>query len=115
MSGSSLLRLSFSEDLRLARQLLRPQLPHDIHNMYLKESVRPWTVSMFSRWLPTGDGRAGHFYGYILLLRSLHESSMSTSEEEAPSGSCNGDCVSNERIGRGNGTWLRSGCMQLSC
>ena len=58
--------LSNLEGLRLARELIRPQLPHDI---YVLEGVCKAVDGMHVLAVaPTGGGKTGYFYGYILLL-----------------------------------------------
>jgi len=68
-SGSPRLGLSSPGGLQLARQLLRPQPPHDMYDSVLEgkavDGVHVLAVA------PTGDGKTGYFYGLILLLRAL--------------------------------------------
>ena len=65
--------LSTSEGLRLARQLLRPQLPHDIHDYILEGVCKAINGLHVLSVLPTGAGKTGYFYGFILLLRALRQ------------------------------------------
>jgi hypothetical protein len=63
--------LSTPEGLRLARQLLRPQLPHDVHDFILEGLCKAIDGIHVLSVLPTGAGKTGYFYGFILLLRAL--------------------------------------------
>ena len=65
--------LSTPEGLRLARQLLRPQLPHDIHDFILEGLCKAIDGVHILSVLPTGAGKTGYFYGFILLLRALRK------------------------------------------
>ncbi|KAF8971671.1 hypothetical protein BDZ97DRAFT_1913587 [Flammula alnicola] len=65
--------LSTPEGLRLARQLLRPQLPHDIHDHIPEGVCKAIDGTHVLAVLPTGGGRSGYFYCYILLLRALRQ------------------------------------------
>ena len=73
MSGSSPLGLSSPEGLRLARQLLRPQLPHDIHDYVLEAVCKAMDGVHVLVVAPTGGGKTGYFYGFILPLRALQK------------------------------------------
>ena len=65
--------LSTPEGLLLARQLLRPQLPHDIHNHILEGICKALDSIHILAVMKTGEGKTGYFYGYILLLRALQQ------------------------------------------
>ena len=65
--------LSTPEGLLLARQLLRPQLPHDIHDHILEGICKALDGIHVLAIMKTGEGKTGYFYGYILLLRALQE------------------------------------------
>lgn len=65
--------LSTPEGLRLARHLLRPQLPHDIHDFILEGLCKAIDGIHILSVLPTGAGKTGYFYGFILLLRALRK------------------------------------------
>ena len=73
MSSSSPLGLSSPEGLRLARQLLCPQLPHDIHDYVLEGVCKAMDGVHVLAVAPTGGGKTGYFYGFILLLRALQK------------------------------------------
>ena len=60
--------LSTPEGLRLARQLLRPQLLHDIHDHILQGICQAIDSEHVLSVTPTARGKTGYFYGYILLL-----------------------------------------------
>jgi hypothetical protein len=65
--------LSNSDGHVLARQLLCPKLPHDLHDYVLEglcKAVDGVDVLLVVR---TGGGKTGIFYGYILLLLALKE------------------------------------------
>ena len=65
--------LSTPEGLLLARQLLHPQLPHDIHDHILEGICKALDGIHVLAIMKTGEGKTGYFYGYILLLRALQE------------------------------------------
>ena len=71
MSPSPGLGLSTPEGLWLARQLLRPQLPHDIHDHILEGVCKAIDGTHVLSVLPTGGGKSGYFYCFILLLWAL--------------------------------------------
>ncbi|KAF8220149.1 hypothetical protein L208DRAFT_1106631, partial [Tricholoma matsutake] len=57
----------------LARQLLRPNLLHDLHDYVLEGLCKAvdGIHALLVVW--TGGGKTGIFYGYVLLLRALKE------------------------------------------
>ena len=65
--------LSNPEGMRLARKLLRPLLPHDIHHDdYILEGIcKAVDGSHVLAVIKTGGGKTGYFYGYMLLLKAL--------------------------------------------
>ncbi|KAF9524234.1 hypothetical protein CPB83DRAFT_774197 [Crepidotus variabilis] len=63
--------LSSAEGLQLARQLLRPQLPHPIHDYILEGVCKALDGTNVLAVLKTGGGKSGYFYGYILLITAL--------------------------------------------
>ena len=65
--------LSTPEGLQLARQLLRPQLPHDIHDYVLEGICKAVDGTHVLAVTRTGGGKTGYFYGYLLLLRALQK------------------------------------------
>ena len=65
--------LSTPEGLLLARELLRPQLPHDIHDHILEGICKALDGLNVLAVMKTGGGKTGYFYGYILLLRALQQ------------------------------------------
>lgn len=65
--------LSTPEGLLLARELLRPQLPHDIHDHILEGICKALDGFHVLAVMKTGAGKTGYFYGYILLLRALQQ------------------------------------------
>ncbi len=65
--------LSNPEGLRLARELIRPQLPHDIHDYVLEGICKAVDGSHVLAVAPTGGGKTGYFYGYILLLKAFEK------------------------------------------
>ena len=65
--------LSNPEGLRLARELIRPQLPHDIHDYVLEGVCKAVDGIHVLAVAPTGGGKTGYFYGYILLLKALEK------------------------------------------
>lgn len=66
--------LSTPDGLRLARELLRPQLPHDIHDHILEGICKAIDGSHVLAVMKTGGGKTGYFYGFMLLLRALEQS-----------------------------------------
>jgi hypothetical protein len=71
--------LSTPEGLILARELLRPQLPHDIHDHILEGICKALDGFHVLAVIKTGGGKTGYFYGYILLLRALQQLSPPSS------------------------------------
>ena len=65
--------LSNPEGLRLARELIRPQLPHDIHDYVLEGICKAVDGSHVLAVAPTGGGKTGYFYSYILLLKAFEK------------------------------------------
>lgn len=63
--------LSTPEGLQLSRKLLRPQLPHDIHDYILEGICKAIDGMHVLAVMRTGAGKTGYFYGYILLLRAI--------------------------------------------
>lgn len=63
--------LSSPEGLQLARRLLRPLLPHDMHDYILEGICKAVDGSHVLAVLKTGGGKTSYFYGYILLLKAL--------------------------------------------
>jgi hypothetical protein len=59
--------LSTPEGMRLVRDLLRPQLPHDIHDHILQGICKAVDGSHVLAVIKTGAGKTGYFYGYMLL------------------------------------------------
>ncbi|KAF8962189.1 P-loop containing nucleoside triphosphate hydrolase protein, partial [Flammula alnicola] len=59
------------EGLQLARELLRPQLPHDVHDYILEGICKAIDGSNVLAVTRTGSGKTGYFYGYMLLLRAI--------------------------------------------
>ena len=57
----------------MARRLLRPQLPHDIHDYILEGLCKAIDGIHVLSVLPTSAGKTGYFYGCILLLRALRQ------------------------------------------
>ena len=73
MSISVGIGLSNPEGLQLARELIRPQLPHDIHDYVLEGVCKAVDGIHVLAVAPTGSGKTGYFYGYILLLKALEK------------------------------------------
>ena len=67
--------LSSPDGLRLARKLLRPQLPHDLHDYILEGLCKAIDGEHVLAVIPTGGGKTGYLYGFILLLRALQRMS----------------------------------------
>ncbi|KAJ3483480.1 hypothetical protein NLJ89_g12060 [Agrocybe chaxingu] len=65
--------LSSPEGLQLARELLRPKLPHDIHDYILEGICKAIDGAHILCITKTGGGKTGYFYGYILLLKALEK------------------------------------------
>ncbi|KAF8228419.1 hypothetical protein L208DRAFT_1291619 [Tricholoma matsutake] len=63
--------LSNPDGQKLARQLLRPFLNHDIHDYILEGICKAVDGVHVLLILRTGGGKTGLFYGYILLLKEL--------------------------------------------
>ena len=76
MSISVGIGLSNSEGLKLARELIRPQLPHELHDYVLKGICKAVDGIHVLAVAPTGSGKTGYFYGYILLLKALKKLSL---------------------------------------
>lgn len=71
--------LSNPEGHALARQLLRPRLPHDLHD-YIFEGICKAVDGIHALLVVrTGGGKTGLFYGYLLLLHALKELDTSCS------------------------------------
>ncbi|KAF8798687.1 P-loop containing nucleoside triphosphate hydrolase protein [Phlegmacium glaucopus] len=75
MSLSVGISLSNPEGLQLARELIRPQLPHDIHDYVLEGVCKAVDGIHVLAVAPTGGGKTGYFFGYILLLKALEKMS----------------------------------------
>ena len=75
MSISAGIGLSNPEGLQLARELIRPQLPHDLHDYVLEGVCKAVDGIHVLAVAPTGGGKTGYFYGYILLLKALEKMS----------------------------------------
>ena len=63
--------LSNPEGMQLARKLLRPLLPHDIHDYILEGICKAVDGSHVLAVIKTGGGKTGYFYGYMLLLKAI--------------------------------------------
>ena len=63
--------LSTPEGMRFAHKLLRPRLPHDIHDYILEGICKAIDGSHVLAVIKTGGGKTGYFYGYMLLLKAL--------------------------------------------
>ena len=63
--------LSNPEGMRLARKLLRPLLPHDIHDYILEGICKAIDGNHVLTVIKSGGGKTGYFYGYMLLLKAL--------------------------------------------
>jgi hypothetical protein len=57
----------------LARRLLRPCLPHDLHDYILEGLCKAVDGIHTLLIVRTGGRKTGIFYGYIMLLRALRE------------------------------------------
>ena len=64
--------LSNSDGDLLVRRLLRPRLPHDLHD-YIIEGLCKADDGVHVFVVKTGGGKTGLFYGYILLLHALKD------------------------------------------
>ena len=65
--------LSSPDGLRLARQLLRPQLPHDTHDYALEGICKALDGIHVLAVTRTGGGKTSYFFGYMLLLKALQQ------------------------------------------
>ena len=63
--------LSSVEGLKLAQELLQPLIPHDIHDYILEGICKALDRKDVLAITPTGGGKTGYYYGYVLLLRVL--------------------------------------------
>ena len=63
--------LSNNDGHQLVRRLLRPRLPHDLHDYIIEGLCKAVDGVHVLLVLKTGGGKTGLFYGYILLLHAL--------------------------------------------
>ena len=63
--------LSNSDGHLLVRRLLRPRLPHDLHDYIIEGLCKAVDGVHVLLVVKTGGGKTGLFYGYILLLHAL--------------------------------------------
>jgi hypothetical protein len=63
--------LSNPDGQKLARELLRPFLTHDIHDYILEGICKAVDGVHVLLIVKTGGGKTGLFYGYIMLLKEL--------------------------------------------
>jgi hypothetical protein len=65
--------LSNNDGHALARRLLRPCLPHDLHDYIIEGLCKAVDGVHVLLVVKTGGGKIGLFYGYILLIHALRD------------------------------------------
>jgi len=65
--------LSCPDGLKLVRQLLRPILPYDCHDHQLEGVCKAVDGVDLLAVIPTGGGKTGYFFMYILLLLEIQK------------------------------------------
>jgi len=65
--------LSSVEGMKLARELLCPQLDHEIHDYVLEGVCQALDGKHILAVAPTSGGKTSYYYGYILLLKALQQ------------------------------------------
>ena len=73
MPDSSESGLSNNDGHQLVRRLLRPRLPHDLHDYIIESLCKAIDGVHVLLVVKTGGGKTGLFYGYILLLHALKD------------------------------------------
>ena len=63
--------LSNDDGKLLVRQLLRPRLPHDLHDYIIEGLCKAVDGVHVLLVVKTGSGKTGLFYGYILIIHAL--------------------------------------------
>jgi len=65
--------LSSPEGMKLARELLCPQLDHEVHDYVLEGVCKALDGKHVLAVAPTSGGKTSYYYGYILLLKALQQ------------------------------------------